>query len=406
VKKFIDVGLCVYVLILFFINKFYRSVLFYVLLIFLLYAYTVFAMLMFFEVEYCAVRKIIHCDADCFFAAVEIRDDPSLRFRPIAVGGQSEQRGVISTCNYEARHYGVHSAMSSTFAKKLCPELLILPHRMDAYKMASLQMRHIFYEYTEMVEPLSLDEAFLDVSSSEYCRGSATRIAEAIRARIFDEVKLTVSAGVAPNKFLAKVASDWNKPNGLYVIAPKDVDNFVQQLPVTKICGVGKATAARLAEINVKSCADLQRFSIFDLKQRFGQLGIRLYELCRGVDTREVNAARRRKSLSVEHTFPQDLPHLQSCLNRLPELLQELARRLRRVDGDYLVVKIFVKMKFADFTTTTIERSGTSLIAAEFQQLCCEAHVRQAAPVRLLGVGVRFVDLREDQPFYQLDLFA
>ena len=356
--------------------------------------------------EYFAVRKIIHCDADCFFAAVEMRDDPSLRFRPIAVGGHVEQRGVISTCNYEARHYGVHSAMSSAMARKLCPDLIILPHRMDAYRAASLQMRHIFYDYTEMVEPLSLDEAFLDVSESEYCRGSATRIAETIRQRIFDEVKLTVSAGVAPNKFLAKVASDWNKPNGLCVVAPKDVDKFVQQLPVTKICGVGKATAARLAEINVKCCVDLQKFSIFELKQRFGQLGMRLYELCRGTDNREVNTARRRKSLSVEHTFPQDLLHINSCLNHMPELLQELAGRLRRLESDYLVVKIFVKMKFADFTTTTIERSGTELIIADFHQLCREAYVRQQAPVRLLGVGVRFVDLREDQPFYQLDLFG
>ena len=352
------------------------------------------------------MRKIIHCDADCFFAAVEMRDDPSLRFRPIAVGGNAEHRGVISTCNYEARHYGVHSAMSSALARRLCPDLIILPHRMDVYRAASLQMRHIFYDYTELVEPLSLDEAFLDVSDSEYCRGSATRIAETIRRRIFDEVNLIVSAGVAPNKFLAKVASDWNKPNGLCAIAPEAVDNFVQQLPVGKICGVGKATAARLAEINVKCCVDLQRFSIFELKQRFGQLGIRLYELCRGIDNREVSAARRRKSLSVEHTFPQDLPHITSCLNRMPELLQELAGRLRRLEDDYLVIKIFVKIKFADFTSTTIERSGTKLIAAEFHQLCREACARKEVPVRLMGVGVRFVDLREDQPFYQLDLFA
>ena len=357
-------------------------------------------------IGYFSVRKIIHCDADCFFAAVEIRDDPSLQFRPIAVGGHVAQRGVISTCNYEARRYGVHSAMSSVMAKKLCPDLILLPHRMDAYKAASLQMRHIFYDYTERVEPLSLDEAFLDVTGSEHCCGSATRIAKIIRERICDEIKLTVSAGVAPNKFLAKVASDWHKPNGLCVITPKQVDDFVRRLPVNKICGVGKATTARLAEINVKSCGDLQKFSIFELRQRFGQLGVRLYELCRGIDERDVSAARRRKSLSVEHTFAQDLPQLSSCLNRLPELLQELAGRLRRLESDYLVVKIFVKMKFCDFTTTTVECSGTKLMAIEIQRLCREAYLRQETPVRLLGVGVRFVDLREDQPFYQLDLFA
>ncbi len=253
---------------------------------------------------------------------------------------------------------------------------------------------------------MSLDEAFLDVSESEYCCGSATRVAETIRQRIFEEVNLTVSAGVASNKFLAKVASDWNKPNGLCVITPSGADNFVRQLPVNKIFGVGKTTAARLAKVDVKYCCDLQKFSIFELKVRFGQLGVRLYELCRGIDHRQVNAARRRKSLSVEHTFPQDLPHINSCLNRIPELLQELAGRLRRLEDDYLVVKIFVKMKFADFTTTTIELSGTKLIPVEFHQLCREAYLRQQIPVRLLGVGVRFVDLREDQPFYQLDLFA
>ncbi len=351
------------------------------------------------------MKKIIHCDADCFFAAVEMRDDPSLRSRPIAVGGNSEQRGVISTCNYEARAFGVRSAMSSAMAKKLCPDLLILPHRMDAYKEASVQMRHIFYGYTELVEPLSLDEAFLDVTHSEYCGGSATRIAEQIRQRVYDELKLTVSAGVAPNKFLAKIASDWNKPNGLFVIPPHAVDKFVLQLPVNKIFGVGKATAARLADVNIRTCADLRRFSIFELKQRFGQLGLRLFELCRGIDEREVKASRRRKSLSVENTFPQDLPGITSCLSHLPELLQQLASRLRRLDDSYLMVKIFVKIKFADFSQTTIERSGSLLVVSEFQQLCCDAYARKEMPVRLLGVGVRFVDLREDQPFYQLDLF-
>ncbi|HWV13929.1 MAG TPA: DNA polymerase IV [Cellvibrio sp.] len=352
------------------------------------------------------MKKIIHCDADCFFAAVEMRDDPSLRFRPIAVGGYSEHRGVISTCNYEARHFGVRSAMSSALAMKLCPELIILPHRMEAYREASMRMRHIFYEYTDLVEPLSLDEAFLDVSHSEHFRGSATAIAEAIRQRIYDEVKLHVSAGVAPNKFLAKIASDWKKPNGLFVIPPKDVDSFVLQLPVNKIFGVGKATAARLASLSITSCADLQRLNIFELQQQFGQLGIRLFDLCRGRDNREVNASRRRKSLSVEQTYPSDLSDLNSCLGHLPELMQELGRRLRGLEGDYQVVKTFVKIKFADFTLTTIERSGSALAIAGFQSLCREAYARRQIPVRLLGLGVRFVDLQEDQTCYQLDLFT
>lgn len=352
-----------------------------------------------------SVKKIIHCDADCFFAAVEMRDDPSLRGRPIAVGGNSDSRGVISTCNYEARQFGVRSAMPSAQAKKRCPDLLILPHRMDAYREASMQMRRIFYDYTELVEPLSLDEAYLDVSDSAHFSGSATRIAEAIRQRVRDELHLTVSAGVAPNKFLAKIASDWKKPDGLFVITPVEVDEFVQGLPVSKIFGVGKATAARLSEQSINTCLDLRAYSVFELQQRFGQLGVRLFELSRGIDTREVIPSRRRKSLSVENTYAQDLPDLASCLRCLPELLMQLAGRLRRIDEDYVVVKVFVKIKFADFTSTTIERTETELVPELFTQLCTEAHARKNMPVRLLGVGVRFVDLRDDRGILQLDLF-
>jgi DNA polymerase-4 len=351
------------------------------------------------------MRKIIHCDADCFFAAVEMRDDPSLVRRPIAVGGSSDRRGVISTCNYEARRYGVHSAMPSSTAKRLCPDLLILPTRMDAYREASAKMRAIFYEYTELVEPLSLDEAFLDVSDAKIHRGSATLIAQEIRQRIRDEIGITVSAGIAPNKFLAKVASDWNKPDGQFVIPPDHVPAFVAQLPVKKIYGVGKAMANKLAELNIFTCGDLQKFSIFELSQRYGQMGSRLYNLSRGIDERQLTVDRRRKSLSVENTFSQDLPHLEYCLRELPALSQQLAIRLRRVDDDYQVVKLFVKIKFTDFSITTIERSASTVSLMELQSLCTEAYERKNLPVRLLGVGVRFIDLRESSSFFQLELF-
>ncbi|HSC69048.1 MAG TPA: DNA polymerase IV [Cellvibrio sp.] len=351
------------------------------------------------------MRKIIHVDADCFFAAIEMRDDPSLLHRPIAVGGSSDRRGVISTCNYEARRYGVHSAMPSRTAKRLCPDLLILPTRMDAYKEASAKMRAIFYEYTELVEPLSLDEAFLDVSDTNIHRGSATLIAQEIRQRIKDEVGITVSAGIAPNKFLAKIASDWNKPNGQCVIAPAQVADFVAQLPVNKIYGVGKAMATKLAELNIFTCSDIQKFSIFELTQRFGQMGSRLYHLSRGTDDRQVKPDRRRKSLSVENTFAHDLPTLHHCLHELPALSQQLAIRLRRVDDDYKVVKLFVKLKFPDFSITTIERSASAVSLMELQSLCAEAYERKNLPVRLLGVGVRFIDLRENNEFLQLELF-
>jgi DNA polymerase-4 len=351
------------------------------------------------------MRKIIHCDADCFYAAVEMRDDPSLRNRPIAVGGSSDRRGVISTCNYEARKFGVHSAMPSSTARRLCPDLILLPHRMDVYKDVSQKMRSIFYDYTELVEPLSLDEAFLDVSESRLHHGSATLIAQEIRQRIKTELGITVSAGIAPNKFLAKVASDWNKPDGQFVIPPSEIDAFIAKLPVKKIYGVGKAMATKLAELAIFTCEDIQRFSIFELSQRFGQMGSRLYHLSRGIDDREVTVNRRRKSLSVENTFSHDLKDVQQCLKEIPLLSQQLVSRLQRVDDDYKIVKLFVKIKFSDFTTTTIERSASSVVLSELQELCKEAHARTHAAVRLLGVGVRFIDMREDNAFFQLDLF-
>jgi DNA polymerase IV len=351
------------------------------------------------------MRKIIHCDADCFFAAIEMRDDPSLRGIPIAVGGKVAARGVISTCNYEARRFGVHSAMPAVTALRLCPNLILLPHRMEAYREASMQMRHIFYEYTDLVEPLSLDEAFLDVSEAQVWGGSATRIAQDIRNRIKREVGISVSAGVAPNKFIAKVASDWNKPDGLCVVPPARVSEFVAHLPVKKLFGVGTAMAARLSDLGVLRCADLHRFTIFELQQRFGQMGVRLYELSRGIDERQVVAGRRRKSLSVEHTFAQDLPNVNYCLARLPDLMGELSRRLAQIDEGYKVIKLFVKVKFANFITTTVERQAAELTVVHLQELCVEASERLNLPIRLLGIGVRFVDLHEDKAFVQLDLF-
>ncbi|TQV80146.1 DNA polymerase IV [Exilibacterium tricleocarpae] len=351
------------------------------------------------------MRKIIHCDADCFYAAIEMRDDPNLRGRPLAVGGASDRRGVISTCNYEAREFGVRSAMASAHAKRLCPDLLIVPGNMEKYRQASREIREIFFDYTDLVEPLSLDEAFLDVSESQRCRGSATLMAQEIRRRVCEQLQITVSAGVAPNKFLAKIASDWHKPDGLTVITPGEVDQFVVKLPVDRIFGVGKVTAQKLKRMGVDTCGDLRQFSIFELTERFGAFGVRLYELCRGQDERQVKPSRRRKSLSVENTYAEDLPGLPQCLEKLPELFLELKGRLNRVDSDYRVVKAFVKLKFNDFTTTTLERVGTSARLHDYRELCEEAFARGDRPVRLLGLGVRFVDLRDDQVTAQLDLF-
>ncbi len=352
-----------------------------------------------------SVRKIIHCDCDCFFAAVEMRDDPSLLGKPVAVGGDAERRGVISTCNYEARRYGIHSAMASATAKRLCQDLLIVPHNMNKYRQVSQQIREIFLEYTERVEPLSLDEAYLDVSTSSHCRGSATLIAEEIRRRVKKEVGITISAGIAPSKFLAKIASDWNKPDGQFVITPSQEDDFVRQLPVEKLFGVGKVTAKKLHHLGIRRCEDLRGYSIFELSERFGRFGKRLHELALGIDEREVKTDHRRKSLSVEQTYAEDLSDLDACLKQLPELLVRLQQRLQKVDDSYLVTKLVVKMKFSNFSVTTMECGSRSIRLTVFRDLCRQAYERGNMPVRLLGLGVRFVDLLEQRNPLQLTLF-
>ncbi|MDR1710112.1 MAG: DNA polymerase IV [Candidatus Accumulibacter sp.] len=353
-------------------------------------------------------RKIIHCDCDCFYAAVEMRDDPSLRGRPLAVGGRPEARGVIATCNYEARAFGVHSAMSSARALRLCPQIVLLPPDFRRYRETSRQILAIYREYTPLVEPLSLDEAYLDVSGVGRCQGSATRMAEEIRARIRAEARVTASAGIAPNKFLAKVASDWNKPDGQFVVRPQDVDAFVAALPVGKIFGVGKVTAARLLERGVKTCGDLRAWDIVRLTAEFGRFGAALYQFCRGIDERPVRPDRVRKSLSVETTYARDLPDLAACRAQLPALVEEFRRRFAQMPKPRPAHGAVVKVKFADFTQTTAERACRSPGEDVWMALLEEAWSRRHLPVRLLGVGIRFADAEpeeDDSGEEQMDLF-
>ncbi|MEQ8955929.1 MAG: DNA polymerase IV, partial [Gammaproteobacteria bacterium] len=280
-------------------------------------------------------RKIIHCDCDCFYASIEMRDNPELYGKPIAVGGSPERRGVVATCNYEARKFGIHSAMASATARKKCPDLIIIRPDMERYRHASGQIHEIFRQYTELIEPLSLDEAFLDVSACGKLAGSATLIATAIRDEVRAKVGITISAGIAANKFLAKIASDWNKPDGQFVITPAIADQFILQLPVKKLHGVGRVTAARMQKLGVNSCGDLQKMDLDTLNQHFGSFGERLFQLCRGIDEREVQTERTRKSVSVENTYATDLPDLAQCLEQLPNLQQLLQRRLARLDNQY-----------------------------------------------------------------------
>ena len=339
-------------------------------------------------------RKIIHIDADSFYASVETREMPSLAGRPLAVGGSAGGRGVIATANYEARSFGVRSAMASARAMALCPGLLILPPRFELYRAISRQFHAIFNDYTALVEPLSLDEAYLDVSASTRCQGSATLIAAEIRGRIRRELGLTVSAGVAPNKFLAKVASDWRKPDGLFTIAPEQVAQFVTALPVARISGVGRVTAEKLRQLGVETCGDLQAIPLETLVQRFGRYGSRLFELARGEDGRQVQPTRLRKSISVERTFAEDLQHLPEMIDALDALLAELERRFTRISAAYIPTKRVIKVKYGDFTQTTLEemmvdRAQQWNRPPEFHRLLETAWARGSRPVRLLGAGLR-----------------
>jgi len=347
-------------------------------------------------------RKIIHVDCDCFYAAVEVRDDRSLRGRPVAVGGDPHRRGVIATCNYPARQFGVHSAMASSQALRLCPDLVIVPPNFDKYRKVSAQIHDIFRRYTSLIEPLSLDEAYLDVSASEQYDNSATRIADAIRHEVRQEIGITVSAGVAPNKFLAKIASDWRKPDGLFVITPDDIDAFVQQLPVKKIHGVGPRTAEKLAELGIQTGADLRARPLTELVERFGRFGHRLHELSHGRDERPVKTHRERKSISTEQTYSQDLPTLEACRRQLPELIGDLERRYARLDPAPAVRGVMVKVKFNDFTQTTVEHADPAPNLEQFETLLNVGWARGERPVRLLGVGYRLAEATAAQ---QLSLF-
>jgi len=332
-----------------------------------------------------------------------MRDDPRLRDKPVAVGGRPEQRGVIATCNYAARRFGVRSAMATAQALQRCPDLIVLPPAMEKYRAASRQILAIYRDYTDAVEPLSLDEAYLDVTDAAHCGNSATLIAQEIRARIAHTVGITASAGIAPNKFLAKIASDWNKPDGQFVIRPQHVDAFVAALPIDKLFGVGKVTAAKLNRLGVYTCADLRDWPIAKLQQHFGKFGGQLYELCRGIDTREVLAERERKSVSVEETYATDLPDLKTCLAELPPLLDRLAVRIERADAQHNIHKLFVKLRFADFRRTTAECVAGSLVQAQVETLLTAGFERGRQPVRLIGVGVR---LSQPVMAAQIDLFA
>jgi DNA polymerase-4 len=335
------------------------------------------------------MRKIIHVDMDCFFAAVEMRGHPEWRDIPIAIGGSASRRGVIATCNYPARAYGVRSAMASHQALKLCPELLLIPGNMAEYKRVSQQIRAIFLRYTDLVEPLSLDEAYLDVTDSPLFGGSATLIARDIRRAIREELQLTASAGVAPNKFLAKIASEVNKPDGLFVLPPASVAEFVHGLALARIPGVGQKTAEKLAAMGLETCAQAVAAGEEVLARRFGKFGHLLWQRAQGIDERPVQTERVRKSVGVETTLASDLHTPEQGAEVLQRLWPELQRRLdgRAIRG------LCIKLKFADFEQTTLSRRTAVLELDSALKLCEQAWERaEGRGVRLVGVSAELAE--------------
>lgn len=352
------------------------------------------------------MRKIVHVDMDAFYVSVEIRDNPDLRGKPVAVGGKSDRRGVLSTCNYIARQYGVSSAMPTAVALRKCPHLVVVPGRMEVYKQISDTIRRIFESYTPLIEPLSLDEAYLDVSDCTLYQGSATRIAQAIREDIYRQTGLTASAGIAPIKFLAKIASDLNKPNGQFTITPEQKMDFIQALPLNKIPGVGKVTYQRLKNLGFEVCGDVRQASEEIMVGHLGKFGLSLWNKSQGIDDREVVISRIRKSVGVERTFDKDIsqfPALEDIM--LNNLLPELQRRSERHLKEQKMKKLGVKVKFNDFQQTTREYACRQVDQGVLSQLLKEALGRgKGKSVRLLGlhIGLQNTDLMSSQ--LELDL--
>lgn len=341
-------------------------------------------------------RKIIHIDMDSFFASVEMRDFPEYRNIPLAVGGDPGRRGVLSTCNYIARKFGVRSAMPSAHALRLCPDLKIIPGRMSAYKEASLKVHDVLQTFSENIEPMSIDEAYIDVTDSQLHFGSATLMAKQIRKDVFDATALTCSAGAAPNKFLAKIASEWNKPNGLFTIPPHEVDLFMREIPLRKLPGIGIKTANTLESYGLKTCHDIQKADLFTMIRRYGKWAHRLYELSFGYDDNPIETTWQRKSLGVEETFLTDLVP-DECQGHIGDIYEEMCARLDRYlkrEPTARALKAFVKIKTHDFKLHTFERildtrSKTPPKVEDYSIMLGDLLARYQTPVRLIGLGVR-----------------
>ncbi len=341
-------------------------------------------------------RKIIHVDMDAFYASVEQMDNPLLRGKPIAVGG-SENRGVVAAASYEARKFGVRSAISGVMARKNCPELIFVKPRFDRYKEISSKIQKIFYEYTDLVEPLSLDEAYLDVTNNKKGNPSATLLAQEIRQRIFNEVGLTASAGISVNKFLAKIASDYNKPNGQKTVNPDEVISFLEELPIRKFHGVGKVTTEKMYQLGIFTGVELKSKTLEFLEKHFGKSGNFYYNVVRGIHNSEVKSNRITKSVAAEHTFDVNLSSEIFMIEKLEVIATALEKRLKRynVAGKTVTLKI----KYSDFSQQTRSKtlpyfiSDKALIIEVVKELLYQERMKDS--VRLLGISLSNLNTEE-----------
>ncbi len=335
-------------------------------------------------------RKIIHVDMDAFFASVEQRDHPEYQGKPLIVGGQPDSRGVVAACSYEARKYGIHSAMPCARAYRLCPQAIFVRPRFEAYREVSAQIREIFWRYASEVEPLSLDEAYLDVTYTADYNGSATLIAKAIKRDIVAETRLTASAGVSYNKFLAKIASDMNKPNGLYVIRPEQGPAFVETLPIGKFHGIGPATEAKMKKLGIETGLDLRQKTLAELSDRFGKSGQYYFNIARAVDERPVRSQRIRKSLGKETTFAQDILSVTELTAKLLDLADIVLESLKK--HQLKARTLTVKVKYADFQQVTRAATLDQAVTLDDLKTVIPALLKRTEagikPVRLVGLSL------------------
>lgn len=336
-------------------------------------------------------RKIIHIDMDAFFASVEQRDNSDLRGKPVIVGGKPGSRGVVAACSYEARKFGVHSAMPSSQAAKLCKNAIFVPPRFEAYREASNQIHDVFNEYTKEIEPLSLDEAYLDVTERAEEVGSATLIAKQIKQQIQERVNLTASAGISYNKFLAKIASDMDKPDGIYVIRPEVAQAFIEQLEIRKFFGIGKVTEKKMHELNIFTGRDLKALTLEELRMRFGKSGSYYYNIARGIDERPVKAHRKRKSIGAERTFGENLIDKRGIWQQLVSLTERIEQVLSKKELSAKTVTL--KVKYSDFELNTRSKTVLFDIVSQNQILDVLPELLKKTdvgyrPIRLIGVSV------------------